>query len=1096
MADGAHNTRAEENQAVPAIVIGLGGTGKEVLLRIRQRFVQEYGVAALPVMRYLWIDCDPNSEIDITGKSFDWLLPDARLSRGEIVPATVSQQTIDSYRDNQSMHPWLFNWIPPGVFAKGAILEGASQIRPRGRLGFYENYPRIRDSIIQAKSTIEGAEAIRDLADRYSMHPTTTKRAYIVCSLAGGTGGGMFLDAAFLCQKLLPSYEVIGMLVLPTLFGTPEQALPLYANAYASLMELEHYGMPKDVAAEAAGTITEELKRFSGSSKIARVSDAGLALGHSRHDFAQYWDRASSPSYERGPAFDYCYLLDARSEAGALLQPHRKTDLLDMAAESLYWEFAGGSFASQKRSMRDNLRPQLGTFKTITYPGSDGTCQYEVVFSNLYSSMGFSKVQVPVEQIRSACGYRLAMDLVDRWTAAGAPAADLKAVVRSAIGPKDRPIRVAGQDYMQALDRDDKSVTFAASNLSRWTTKLRGQIADGGGRGDLGTTIDEAIERMETDSFKDDPSAPPEQRGSVVRMLDANGTKHEEDVARQLRSYVARLLEERGVPATIEYLKQLKEVLEDEESVIARRAGEAREAAEDARKAFDGYCRVLASEQAGKHWRSVKQCALAAVEQATEYLRRKAEAMVLDRAGAIHARVIDRVMLVGVSDDGEEAVEGGWVQRLSAFQGALSAMKDGFAQGLERYDREEDHLIFAVLYRNGMYEDYLKSQDLDLGTEVLSLYSALDIEAAQLLGIFEMAESKGRRTTQDAIETHTRARFKHMNVSIDAIQTLYEWGEKGLMSTEQRSNLVDRFVQGAAPWLPPSGYAEAHRFESKSEFVRGERQGQQSDAYRWFDETVDPLLQDAPFAGMNSRTRTDAQQQTVLLCSERAAFPLAWIDGIETYRRCYTDLFLTGRSHQDYFPHIDQSRIGEYADICALSTSEVAELRRAHKALLLGMILGAMRVRGEVVMFLHHTDFGESEIALGKGRSGALVALTHNPNQLTQVEADVNERLLGLSMESRQRFIGALRRLLDTSLMKNEAVDPLGKIYEMWNLDRTIVEEASVTQMGQLIEAMGDDEAARSRIDAITSELAAGSGDGPWYSLVDFDGVKLYQLKA
>ena len=1101
MADAQETKVMQDNQAVTSIVIGLGGTGKEVLLRIRQRFVQELGVPGLPVMRYLWVDCDPGSDVDIANKPFDWLLPEARLSTSEMVPSIVSQQTIDAYlASGQGMFPWLFNWIQPGVFSLGAILNGAAQVRPRGRLGFYENYPMIRDSIIQARNSVESLGAIQELSDKYSMKPAGTKRAYVICSLAGGTGSGMFLDMAFLCQELLPEYEVIGMLVLPTLFATPEQAPKLYANAYASLMELEHYGMAKDVAEGAAQAIADDLKTRSSDGKafkISRISTKGLALGTSRHDFVQYWDRKATPGFVRGPAFDYCYLIDAKSEAGASMQPHRKTDLLDMAAEALYWEFAGGNFASLKRAMRDNLRPYLGTFRTIPYIGMDGQQQYQDVFSNLYSSLGFSVIEVPAVQIRNACGYRLAMELVDNWNVVHPPSANGKDDVLALMKPKTRPLKVAGKDYVQALDRDNNGATFASTVLSKWSNTLRQQIIDNGGRGDIAALLQQAIDWAKRESFNAAPDIPSEQRGGLVRMLEANAQNLEAELDAQLRTVIAKVLEERGVPGTIDFLRYLREVLVDEAARIDRRAGEVRDAAANAQRAQDGYCRTISQEQAGKHWAAVRQCALAAVDYASEALRNEAEARVLEKAKAIHARMIDKIMLVGTGTDDEETVEGGWVQRLVRFRETLQEMRVNYEKSLERYDRAQDHLIFATLYRQGMFEDYFKAQRLEIPAEKLSLYEAMHIESSQLLGIAETCDRLGRRFAQEKIEQFAIGRFKSMAVATDAIETLYDWGERGFITKEQRANLVSRFVTGAAPWLPPSGDAKALNFGSRSEFVYGRRTGQQSDAYRWFDEEVEPLLGQQPFATMQPQSRTDAQKQTVLLACERAAFPLAWIDGIESYRRCYRDCVMTAGAIQDYFPHIDFTQTGRYADICPLSEAEVTLRRRAHKALLLGAILGPVRNNGEVVMFVDDGFYGQMEVALGRGRPGAISALMHNPSQLDQVEAAVNQRLLSLGLDARQRFFAVLYWLMASVLVKTEAVDTTGAFYETWNLDRRIVDEAARAEQAKLVETMGDAASLQERVKRLVGELGSPLPEEErWYRQVTLDELTLYQLKV
>ena len=43
-------------ELMPTIIIGLGGTGKEVLLRIRRQFVEKYGaITEFPIISYLSI---------------------------------------------------------------------------------------------------------------------------------------------------------------------------------------------------------------------------------------------------------------------------------------------------------------------------------------------------------------------------------------------------------------------------------------------------------------------------------------------------------------------------------------------------------------------------------------------------------------------------------------------------------------------------------------------------------------------------------------------------------------------------------------------------------------------------------------------------------------------------------------------------------------------------------------------------------------------------------------------------------------------------------------------------------------------------------
>ena len=63
-------------ELMPTILIGLGGTGKEVLLRIRRQFVEKYGsINDFPILSYLYIDTDnaPSEESGIA-RERDYLI--------------------------------------------------------------------------------------------------------------------------------------------------------------------------------------------------------------------------------------------------------------------------------------------------------------------------------------------------------------------------------------------------------------------------------------------------------------------------------------------------------------------------------------------------------------------------------------------------------------------------------------------------------------------------------------------------------------------------------------------------------------------------------------------------------------------------------------------------------------------------------------------------------------------------------------------------------------------------------------------------------------------------------------------------------------
>src|SRR5262249_38193478 len=77
---------------------------------------------------------------------------------------------------------------------------------------------------------------------------THQPQVYVVTSLAGGTGSGMFIDLAYVVRHLMhqngfPHPSVVGLLVLPAADAQVSRTLAL-GNAYAALTELNHFSSP------------------------------------------------------------------------------------------------------------------------------------------------------------------------------------------------------------------------------------------------------------------------------------------------------------------------------------------------------------------------------------------------------------------------------------------------------------------------------------------------------------------------------------------------------------------------------------------------------------------------------------------------------------------------------------------------------------------------------------------------------------------------------------------------------------------------------------------------------------------------------------
>ncbi|GBD26648.1 hypothetical protein HRbin30_01988 [bacterium HR30] len=220
------------------ILIGLGGTGKEALLRVKKNFVGVFGEIP-PLVKFLLIDTTAAATDEIIAETPDGSPRQVRLEPNEILfiearGASMLPKTHDEIRE----------WFPPKADLKTNIISGAGQIRALGRLALFANahsvYEGLRALLSQAR---DYAQERPDAQQRfvykaYSPHLT----ACIVGSLAGGTGAGIFLDVAMILRDILKDEDqLFGYFLLPDIYVNRPGTQNVEANAYAALCELDHF---------------------------------------------------------------------------------------------------------------------------------------------------------------------------------------------------------------------------------------------------------------------------------------------------------------------------------------------------------------------------------------------------------------------------------------------------------------------------------------------------------------------------------------------------------------------------------------------------------------------------------------------------------------------------------------------------------------------------------------------------------------------------------------------------------------------------------------------------------------------------------------
>ena len=224
---------------VPLLVVGLGGTGCDALLTVKETFAERYNLPKdvkgqdLPApikTAYLGIDCraqrpeglEVNEYLDISLAGIEKLLQDQK----------------------NMLTPFERTWVNPRL-QSSATGNGAGTIRQAARLMLSRNYDKVNQAIKGALSNIVAAKAGE--ADAR----VNQVEIVVITGIGGGTGSGIFLDICQILRDAARATTVIpakltGYIVMPDVSLINVSAAtgmegPIKHNAYAALKELDFW---------------------------------------------------------------------------------------------------------------------------------------------------------------------------------------------------------------------------------------------------------------------------------------------------------------------------------------------------------------------------------------------------------------------------------------------------------------------------------------------------------------------------------------------------------------------------------------------------------------------------------------------------------------------------------------------------------------------------------------------------------------------------------------------------------------------------------------------------------------------------------------
>lgn len=226
--------------ASPALVIGLGGVGGNVLCDLRRQLIGSLGdYRRAPAVATLLLDCDAKAILAATRSDRPGALrPDETMS--------LTLRRPQDYRDrSQNLQQWLSRrWlynIPKSLNTEG--------LRPLGRLALVDHLMQTLQRIRLAAARAASAESLATTAEATgNEYRGDALRIYVVAAASGGLGGGAALDLGYALRTVLeklPLAEATTMGIFTHSLGADQRSSELSrVNAYSWLTELFHAMQP------------------------------------------------------------------------------------------------------------------------------------------------------------------------------------------------------------------------------------------------------------------------------------------------------------------------------------------------------------------------------------------------------------------------------------------------------------------------------------------------------------------------------------------------------------------------------------------------------------------------------------------------------------------------------------------------------------------------------------------------------------------------------------------------------------------------------------------------------------------------------------
>jgi hypothetical protein len=409
----------------PMLVIGLGGTGIDAMLRLKYQVNRRFKLPEDPFSKkrkekpdnieFLAFETNDNDRTKkYEGIGLDPLTEFVSLSNSELASVLHNRSLLE---------PYIREWLSPELNITDGK-NGASGIRQAGRLLMFTKINQVVQNIQRKIQTLmEGAD--KNLI------------VYILSGLSGGTGSGSFLDIAYIVRGILgdlhdvraaDKVELLGYLFMPDV-NLSNKSLTEHTreyirkNGYAALKELDYWmniDERGDVFRQQYGSI------LNVQSKMPPFTYAHLVSA----------TNVDGKQLENG--YDYCMNVVAENIANFMASEEKQSGQ----------EFAIHDYMS-------NITMNIKNMKT-PYPAN-----YK------YNILGASSAVLPIEEITTYLGFKVFQRMEKMFHNAPSQSDTDNLAHRLGLDPDSVSRQFNGQVYHDPLTGYQNSERYSYANVVR-----------------------------------------------------------------------------------------------------------------------------------------------------------------------------------------------------------------------------------------------------------------------------------------------------------------------------------------------------------------------------------------------------------------------------------------------------------------------------------------------------------------------------------------------------------------------------------------------------------------------------------------------------